>query len=107
MKTTHSLSFEVAPWPRMPEGPILLFRVGTCEGQWMTTDEAYCIISIINNDPGNGHLDDVFEWFEASCKRDKKALIVMELMNDVFKKHLLEKRGFTDMGKDNVIKFIV
>lgn len=63
-------------------------------------------ISVINSQPGNGHLDDVFQWFESSCKRDKKALIVMELMNERFKKHLLEKRGFSDMGKDNVIKII-
>lgn len=103
MKTKHNLDFEACPWPR--NEAIMLFRIGTCEGQWMATDNAYCIISVINNVPGNGHLDDVFEWFENSCKRDKKALIVMELMNDRFKKHLLLKRGFSDMGKDNVIKF--
>lgn len=102
MKTAHNLPFEVAEWREHPA--IKLYRVGTCEGQWMATEEAYCIISVVNSSPGNGHLNDVFEWFEMSCKRDGKALIVMELMNERFKKHLLEKRGFADMGRDNVIK---
>lgn len=104
MKTKHKLPFEVAPWDRQPNGPIQLFRVGTCDGQWMSTENAYCLISVINSKPGNGHLEDVFQWFESSCKRDGKALIVMEVMNERFKKHLLTKRGFSDMGKDNVIK---
>lgn len=102
MKTKHNLSFEVAPWPR--NKAISLFRVGTCKGQWYSTENAYCIVSVINNVPGNGHLDDVFEWFESSCKRDGKALIVLELMNERFKKHLMTKRGFEDMGNNHVIK---
>lgn len=101
-KTTHKLDFEAAPWPRHPL--ISLYRVGTCHGQWFVTESAYCIISIINETPGNGHLNDVFEWFFNSCRRDKKALIVMELMNERFKKHLMEKRGFHDMGENHVIK---
>lgn len=103
MVTKHNLAFEVAPWPKNPA--IQLFRVGTCEGQWFVTDHAYCILSVKNSCPGNGHLDDVFEWFEASCFRDKKALIVLELMNEQFKAHLLKKRGFKVMGKNDVIKF--
>lgn len=43
MKTKHNLAFEVAPWSRQPNGPIQLFRVGTCDGQWMVTENAYCI----------------------------------------------------------------
>lgn len=101
-KTTHNLEFEAAPWREHPL--IILFRVGTCHGQWFSTDDAYCIISIMNETPGNGHLEDVFEWFVNSCKRDKKALIVMELMNNRFKEHLIKKRGFHDMGNDHVIK---
>jgi hypothetical protein len=102
MKTKHRLPFEACPWDRNPA--YMLFRVGTCEGQWFSTDVAYVILSVINSKPGNGHLDDVFQWFEFSCRRDGKALMVMELMNDGFKKHLITKRGFTDVG-DHVIKF--
>lgn len=103
VKTTHNLDFEACPWFRNPT--IQLFRIGTCEGQWLSTDDAFVIISILNKNPGNGHLDDVFEWFEYSCKRDKKALMIMEFMNDRFKKHCIEKRGFTAIkNTDDVIK---
>jgi len=103
MKTKHNLPFESAPWPRNPA--IQVFRIGTCEGQWMSTELAYIIISVINSSPGNGHLEDVFEWFENSCKRDKKALMILEFFNDQFKTHCIEKRGFIAIpGKDDVIK---
>jgi hypothetical protein len=83
----------------------MLFRIGTCEGQWFAIEHSYCILSVLNNNPGNGHLDDVFEWFEFSCKRDKKALLVLEVMNDRFKQHLITKRGFNEVpGKPDLIK---
>jgi hypothetical protein len=103
--TKHKLDFEVTEWSRHPS--ILLFRVGTVEGQWFPTENAYCILSFLNNSPGNGHLEYVFQWFEFSCKRDGKALIVLECMNQRFKKHLLEKRGFVPMMNDDVIKEFV
>jgi len=103
--STHNLFFESCPWPR--NNDIQLFRIGSCEGQWFALDNAYCIISVVNDNPGNGHLQDVFDWFENSCKRDGKALIVMELMNERFKKHLITKRGFESMGSNNAIKFFL
>src|SRR5688572_27363722 len=95
LKTKHNLDFLVADWPR--NKAIKLFKVGTMEGQWFSTEDVYVILSFMNNEPGNGHLDDVFEWFEFSCKRDKKPLMILELMNDRFKKHLIEKRGFEEV----------
>lgn len=100
-KTTHNLLFEVA------ESIFgLLFKVGTCSGQWGSTSDSYYILSIINHDPGNGHLNDVFEWFEFSCKRDKKNLLVLECFNKEFYDHLLSKRNFIalDADKENCIK---
>lgn len=105
MITAHKLPFEACEWPRDPN--VMCFRVGTCEGQWFCTDLAYCILTVMNSKPGNGHLEDVFQWFEFSCKRDKKALMVLELMNDRFKKHCIQKRGFHPVpGTDNLIKII-
>jgi len=101
--TTHKLYFQACPWPRNPA--IQLFKIGTCEGQWVYNDLSYCIISVMNDVPGNGHLDDVFQWFEFSCKRDKKALVIMEFFNAKFKQHCIYKRGFQKFGKDNLIKF--
>lgn len=99
--TLHNLDFEVAE-----KEPFQLFRVGTCNGQWGSTRDSYFILSIINEVPGNGHLEDVFQWFETSCKRDKKNLLILEIMNERFYLHLISKRGFKPLDKkgENVIK---
>jgi len=102
IQTKHNLDFGSRPWER--GFGIQVFRIGSCEGQWMCTESAYCIISVINNNPGNGHLDDVFEWFEFACKRDGKALMVLECMNERFKAHLLQKRDFLPARDNDVIK---
>src|SRR4029078_5524749 len=99
--TKHKLTFEVAKSPYEFVEHHLLFRIGTCEGQWVSIDDCYVIISVKNNNRGNGHLDDVFEWFEFSCKRDNKNLLVVEFINERFYKHCLSKRGFIAVGKRN------
>ncbi len=100
--TTNRLDFEV------PEHSLygLQFRIGTCLGLWGSTKDSYYILSVVNKNPGNGHLNDVFEWFEFSCQRDNKNLIVLEIINDSFYKHLLLKRGFVplDTYGNNCIK---
>jgi len=102
MKTTHNLQFEVARWPI---GDIKMFRVGTVEGIWDCDDKEYRIIAITNKEPGNGHLNDTFQWFEESCKRDNRSLRICELWNKRFKNHLIKKRGFTVDGEDAVKHF--
>ncbi len=89
----------------MPD--FLNFRVGTCEGLYSWNDKQYIIVAIVNNQPSNGHLSDVFEWFENSCRRDKKDLVVAELMNERFAIHLITKRGFTVLNKTDLIKKII
>lgn len=55
--------------------------------------------------PETGHLDDVFQWFEFSATRYKCPLLILELMNPRFKKHCIDKRGFTPVrGTDHLIK---
>lgn len=90
--TEHNLLFESCAWAINPS--IQCFRIGTCTGQWFAYDSSYVILTVINHEPGNGHLNDVFQWFEASAKRDKYALEVWEIMNKRFYDHLLNKRGF-------------
>lgn len=98
--STHKLPFEAAPWefndllPVSPDSPILRFRIGTCEGIFFSDKESYTIIAIDNKYPGNGHLQDVFDWFENSCKRDKKSLRFVDIINHRFLKHLKEKQSF-------------
>lgn len=101
--TEHKLDFEVAEW-NMPS--FTQFRIGTCHGLWRSTKDTYDILAIDNDEPGNGHLEDVFQWFESCCKRDKRDLMVLEVWNADFMKHLLTKRGFTSAGGYNVIKRI-
>lgn len=106
MVTKHNLPFESRPWESMlgVDENFMQFRIGTCEGLWSSTDKTYDILAITNNQPGNGHFDDVLEWFESSCKRDGKSLRILECWNKHFKMHLIRKRGFSPEGKDNVIK---
>ena len=100
--STHKLDFECAPWQRGEN--FLRFRVGTCEGLWLSTDESYGIVAVINSEPNNGHFTDVLEWFENSAKRDGKSLQILEVFNRKLKKHLIEKRGFKKIKGNNVEK---
>jgi len=98
--TEHKLEFEARPWRfgNLFQNPLepswMEFRVGTCEGTWRSTDEGYEILAIKNSKKGNGHFNDVLQWFEHSCRRDKKALTFLAIMNKKFAKHMVEKRGF-------------
>lgn len=102
-RTTHDLAFEVAPWLSTDEG-YFRFRIGTCDGLWGSTESCYLILAVRNSEPGNGHFEDVLEWFEHSCVRDGKYLRVQEIWNHRLKVHLLESRGFVMDGNDDVIK---
>lgn len=107
--STHQLPFEVAEYPNLfppkpGEAEWRAFRIGSCEGLWRSTQWAYEILSIVNKQPGNGHLTDVFEWFENSCKRDGKALKILELLNSQFRRHLIDRRGFKPVGESDLIK---
>lgn len=98
-KTMHNLQFEVANWPNIlrEKVPFHRFRVGTCEGLWRQRDEFYEVLAIKNNEPHNGHLIDVLQWFKQSCKRDSFSLKILELWNEGFKRHLIEKHGFREI----------
>lgn len=104
-RSSHDLYFECAEYDSLiiDEYNWIRFRIGTCEGLWCATEKTYNILAITNSSPGNGHFNDVLEWFENSCRRDKKALKFLEVWNKGFKNNLIEKRGFKKNG-DNVIK---
>lgn len=92
IQTIHNLDFEVAEWKR--DKAWKQFKVGTCYGLWRCTEKSYEILSIKNESPGNGHFEDVLQWFEHSCRRDGKTLKILETRNKSFKIHLVTKRGF-------------
>jgi hypothetical protein len=103
IETTHKLDFLSKPWERDPEWHV--FKIGTCHGQWRATKDAYEILSVVNENPGNGHFGDVLEWFEFACKRDKRALRIREVWNKGLMKHLFEKRGFIYGRGDDMVKY--
>jgi len=108
-KSEHGLDFECAPYPYSIDkaNEWYCFRVGTCEGLWCAKDDSYDILAITNKEQGNGHFNDVLQWFEQSCKRDNKSLRILEVWNEKFKAHLIDKRGFTDVGSDNLVKTFI
>ena len=105
-KSKHNLKFEAAPYESNLDPNInwMRFRIGTCEGLWCATETSYKILAIENKDKGNGHLEDVIQWFENSCKRDKKSFEILEVWNEGFKNHLINKYGFTKNNLDDLIK---
>lgn len=104
-QSTHSLDFLSRRWdnPFNIEG-YQEFKIGTCIGQWIAREKTYDILTVINDVPGNGHFQDVLDWFENSCRRDNKDLRILEVMNPGFRDHLLKKRGFIFHTTDDVIK---
>lgn len=104
-RSTHNLPFLSRHW----KNPFNLmgwyeYRIGTCHGQWIATNTTYDILSIINDYPGNGHFQDVLDWFENSCKRDNRSLRFLEILNKQFADHLVSKRGFVYQSDVNLIK---
>ena len=104
-ESEHKLSFEARKWWVSPDKQE--FRVGTCEGVFYNDDKNYIILAIVNSFPGNGHFNDVLQWFENSCKRDNKNLVFECILNEEFKKHLI-KIGFINCieYEDSLIKII-
>lgn len=100
-QTEHNLGFTSRYWGDSWEE----FKIGTCFGQWRSTDDSYEILSILNTEKGNGHVKDVFQWFEYSCIRDKKDLKVLEVWNNDFKRMLI-RNDFIEIGDhDTMIKY--
>src|ERR1044071_4646203 len=108
MTTSHNLDFLVADWSPLPGIPAAKdfkeFRVGTCDGLWQSTPTSYDILAITNSIPGNGHFEDVLQWFESSCKRDGKDFKFLEVWNNGLRQHLISKRKFRPCGGDNLVK---
>ena len=103
--TSHSLPFlATEPYEGIAGGVFINFKVGTCHGMFTATDEAYQLVAVMNDQPGNGHFTDVLEWFENSAKRDGKALEVVEIWNDRLRQHLIQKRGFRLKENGDTVK---
>ena len=131
MTTTHNLEFRATNWRSLGsetarildtfgasdsirnflsaiskiDHQVQLFKVGSCNGVWYATPTEYRILFVCNGEKGNGHFTDVLEWFEESARRDKRTLVFEEVINDRLRKHLVEKKGFKERGRDCVKDF--
>lgn len=85
------MDFEIMEKPWM--GDFFKFRVGTCKGLYRATLTHYEILAIKNKVKHNGHFQLTMEYFERSCKRDGKKLLVSEVWNLLLAWHL-RKHGF-------------
>lgn len=92
IQTKHNLDFFARPWYR--DENFAEFKIGTCNGLYTVDETTYSILAIENTCKGNGHFEDVIQWFEHSCRRDRKNLMFLEVWNDKFATHLSTKRGF-------------
>lgn len=104
-QSSHKLDFRTSPWKNpLSVGPLWNeFFIGTCRGQWRESKESYEILSLLNTTPGNGHFDDVLEWFSHLAKGKGKDLLIRQCWNAELKRHLVNKRGFASLG-ENVIR---
>jgi len=102
-RSTHNLIFEDGG-PFRHDPTFRHFRIGTVEGLYGSIGKSYCVLAIVNNSPGNQHMIDFFEYFERSCRRDGYSFKILELTNPRFKQHLIDKKGFVDIGNNHVEK---
>lgn len=110
-KSTHNLDFLCAAYDNPLEAmgikdefTWIRFKVGTCHGLWAANDKSFLILAVENDEKGNGHFNDVLEWFEQSCKRENKTLIFVEVMNTKFKQYLMNKQGFQAIEWKNSVE---
>lgn len=93
--TKHRLDFMAGDPDRDEWIP---YKVGTVEGRFRHVEDAVEILTIFNSEPGNGHLEDVFEWFEYAAKASGKKLRLLEVCNERFEQHLIGKRDFVPVN---------
>lgn len=105
MISTHKLDFELRPYNQqmIKNKTYLEFRIGCIEGLYTCHNKCYEILALKSSNKGSGHMIDVLEWFEASCKRDKCSLKICEIMNKRLYEYLV-KKGFQKNGKRDLIK---
>lgn len=103
--STHKLEYLQGEETEMEPGRTMAgYKVGTCHGLVCFTKTAIEILAVENEEPGNGHFDDVLEWFEYAAKEQGVQLRVIELLNQRLKWHLIDKRGFIADSLGSVFK---
>ena len=106
-KSTHHLKFKTAPHiiSGAPSG-LEKFEIGSVHGLWRQGKAVVEIWAIINDKPGNGHMDDAIEWFVEIARLSGVILRVVEISSVTFRNQLIDKWGFTTTDvQSQLIKF--
>lgn len=100
-KTTNGQDFYSAPYARPWNFEnYQQFKVGTMFGLWKWENDKFVILAFLNDKPGNGNLEDVFDWFYCSAVCAQVPLVIRSVDNKRFLKHLIEKRGFVQINDE-------
>lgn len=104
-RTTHNLKISIAPqtFAGRPTGNTL-YKIGTCHGFYRSTNLSVDIIAMVNDEPGNGHFDDVLQWFTEIARLEGKLLRVVEIMNPEIATRLIQFYGFHAIDAKTVVK---
>ena len=106
-KSTHHLKFKTGPHivEGAPSG-LEKFKIGSVHGLWREGETVIEIWAIINDEPGNGHMDDAIEWFVEIARLSSVILRVVEISSVTFRNQLIDKWGFatTDV-QSQLIKY--
>lgn len=117
-KTTNGQLFYAAPYDRPWNNErFIMFKIGTVNGIWRSDKKAIIVLAVANDKPGNGHLEDFFDWFETACVQAELPLIIQEVgslenaafddfkISNRFANYLVQKRGFKQIeGTNDYIK---
>ena len=96
-QSTNSLEYKDRPIELF--GEIMReFKIGTVTGVYSHCDEYLRIINIENSSPGNGHFNDVFDWFFNSCITHGRGLMFVAVVNERLGDHLCNQRGFEKLS---------
>ena len=77
-----------------------IYYIGTCKGQYFIKDKKVILLSILNDEPHNGHFIDVLQYFCNMAINKKYDFVIGSIMNERLYNHFI-KKGFEPCKKYN------
>jgi len=108
-KSSHKLKFKTAPHviAGAPTG-MEKYEVGTVHGLWHQSSMSVDVFALINEKPGNGHVDDALEWFFAIAKEGALGVRVVNITAEAFRQTLINEWGFSETAeRDTLVNFYI
>lgn len=106
-RSTHGLKFKTMP--HIIAGAFTgaeRFEIGTVHGIWNVSTFSVDVFACINDEPGNGHMDDVFEWFFSIATERGLPVRVTNVSSEDFRQQLIDKWLFVPTkDHDTLIRF--